>query len=118
DELEDMVAFADARVTGDHGVRTDTRAAIDLHMLPDDGVRPDLHIRGEPGPPSDERSGMDHPSLIVHISSASVTSTPSTVACAANFPMPRTCRSMLTLRISWSPGVTGFLKRALSMPTK
>ena len=35
-----------------------------------------------------------------------------------NFQMPALWRSIVTSRISWSPGSTGRLKRAPSMPTK
>ena len=41
-----------------------------------------------------------------------------THACAANFQMPRTWRVIATSSRRASPGTTGFLKRALSIPTK
>ena len=37
---------------------------------------------------------------------------------ALNFAMPRFRASIVDSRISWSPGTTGRLKRAPSMPTK
>ena len=54
----------------------------------------------------------------MHIISASQASSPSTVARAENFHSSRFCFSNFTSKISWSPGTTGRLKRALSMPTK
>ena len=42
----------------------------------------------------------------------------STFAVAEYFQMPRRVVSMRTSMINWSPGPTGLLKRALSMPTK
>jgi hypothetical protein len=48
---------------------------------------------------------------------ASATTAPATRARQVNLPMPRSVRSIVTSISSWSPGTTGFLKRALSMPT-
>jgi hypothetical protein len=39
-------------------------------------------------------------------------------ATALNFQMLRIWRRMRTCRCNWSPAVTVFLKRALSIPTK
>ena len=52
------------------------------------------------------------------IISALVASSPSTSATVENFQMPRIERSSVAFRMSWSPGSTGWRKRALSMPTK
>ena len=49
---------------------------------------------------------------------AEVATAPSTSATVSNFQMPRMARSSVALRTSRSPGTTGRLKRALSMPTK
>ena len=54
----------------------------------------------------------------VHISSASAATCPSTVALPAYFQIERAMRTISTSSRSWSPGTTGRLKRALSMPTK
>ena len=55
---------------------------------------------------------------MVHISSASSATLPSTEPTALYFQMPRETRRISTSIFSWSPGSTGRLKRALSMPTK
>jgi hypothetical protein len=52
------------------------------------------------------------------IISASTASSPSTNARALNFQMLAFMRATSTSRISWSPGPTGRLKRAPSMPAK
>ena len=54
----------------------------------------------------------------VHINSASVASWPSTRASALNHQMPRVKRVSSTCMCIASPGITGRLKRALSIPTK
>ncbi len=55
---------------------------------------------------------------MVHISSASQASSPATRATALNLKMPAFMRSSVTSITSWSPGSTGRLKRAPSMPAK
>ena len=55
---------------------------------------------------------------MVHINSASTATLPSTVPTALYFQMPRAMRRISTSIFNWSPGSTGRLKRALSMPTK
>ena len=52
------------------------------------------------------------------IMSAPTTSTPSTVAEVEYFQIVRMRRSSRASRRSWSPGITGRRKRALSMPAK
>ena len=55
---------------------------------------------------------------MVHISSASQTMLSSTRVTPLNLNTPALSRSSVTSMISWSPGSTGRLKRAPSMPAK
>ena len=122
--LEYAVALADAGMPGNDGMRSDAGAAADLDMLADDGKRTDLDVRREPGPGMNDGARVDHGRplsgfvRIVQSSLASETSTSSTSAWAENFQMPRMARRICTLSIRRSPGLTGFLKRASSIPTK
>ena len=131
DELENPVIAPDARVPGNHRVRTDAAAGADFDVLADYRIGADFHVVGESRTGVDQGCGMYRCqgqisiqsvwlSIVrsVHISSASVASWPSTVACAENHQMPLAKRLISTCSSSVSPGITGFLKRALSMPTK
>src|SRR5271169_1512077 len=120
-ELENAVVLANASVPFDHHMRADRRARADLDMLADDGIGADCDIIRQSGIGVDERRWMyyrHYLSFIVHMISASAATWPSTSATARNFHSPRMLRVGVTLRINWSPGTTGRLKRAPSMPTK
>jgi hypothetical protein len=123
-KLEDAVVAADGRVAGDHGVRPDRGSVPDADVLADHRVGAHRHARAELRGGVHDGGRMDHEptiaetSLMVHMRLASATSAPSTLASASYFQMPRSWRSSFAVMISWSPAVTGFLKRALSMPTK
>ena len=108
-----------------------TVARVDPHVRSDDAVGADLDVVGELGRGIDQRGRMEthqraghavRPGgttiLYAHIRSASAQSAPSTLALPEYFHIPRSDRLSSTSRIIWSPGITGFLKRALSMPTK
>src|SRR6185295_12947405 len=106
----------------DHHVRADPAPLPDLDLGADDGVRADLDAGGEPRARVHHRARMDaraHGSagrIASRIVASAATSVP-TRATHENLPMPRSMRSTLTSISSWSPGITGFLKRASSMPT-
>ena len=119
-ELEDAICLADAGVPLDDDMRPDHRPGADLHMLAYDGIRAHLDIAGKPGVRMDDRSGvMRHgTAFTVHISSASAASWPSTSAVALNLNSPRMLRTSVALMINWSPGPTGCLNRAPSIPAK
>src|SRR6185436_2016557 len=105
----------------DHHVRSDPGAVPDLHMGADHCARSDRHAGTELGGGVDERGGMDrgaHRSTTVASRSASATRWFSTYASPCIFEVPPLSLSSLTLKWSWSPGVTGRRKRALSMPMK
>src|SRR6185503_8756621 len=121
-EVPDVVAPADAGVAVEHHVRADPGALADLDVLADDRIGADLDVRGEPRARVHDGARMDlgHQAPAGWTAQrivASATTAPATRATQANLPMLRSTRSSLTSSSSWSPGITGFLKRALSMPT-
>ena len=120
--MEDAVAPADAHAPVDHHVGADPAALPDLGIRADDRIRADLDVVGEPRARMHQRARMDAPGhasagrIASRMVASAATSVP-TRATHENLPMPRSMRSTLTSSSSWSPGITGFLKRALSMPT-
>src|SRR5471032_1055075 len=100
-ELEQLVVAADGRVALDDDVRAD-----------DGGGMYRRHDYFPAGWLASSALRM------VHIKSASTATLPSTLPTALYFQMPRETRRISTFITSWSPGSTGRLKRALSMPTK
>src|SRR5262249_51543112 len=113
------VLAADAGRPFEHGVRPDPGAGADRHAGPDYGVGADLDVRRELRVGRDDGSRAD----AAHCPGATIISAlgaswPATWATVENFQMPRSERSSVAFRISWSPGSTGRRKRALSMPTK
>src|SRR5450830_1197217 len=133
-KLEQVVVAADRRVAVDDHVRANSGAGTDAHVRTDDGVRTHLDRAVELGLRIDDCRRVDRrhhcPAgwladwlascalRMVHISSASSATLPSTEPTALYFQMPRETRRISTSIFSWSPGSTGRLKRALSMPTK
>ncbi len=122
----DGVVAANRGVAFDHAVRAHRGAFTDLHVRTDDAVRADRDRRMQLRSGFDQGAGMNQlahgePQAIlrmVHIRSASTATSSPTRARALNLKMPAFMRSMVTSRISWSPGSTGRLKRAPSMPAK
>ena len=85
----------------------------------DDRERPDLDARVDLGARVDDRARVDQGLTSgATIMVAEAATAPSTSATVSNFQMPRIARSSVALSTSRSPGTTGRLKRALSMPTK
>src|SRR5450830_10021 len=132
-ELEELVVAADGRMAFDDDVRADPGTVADDDVRTHDRVRADLDALAQLGFGVDDGAGVDgcHACLrcgdydaasavlrMVHISSASTATWPSTLPTALYFQMPREVRRISTSIFSWSPGPTGRLKRALSMPTK
>src|SRR5471032_1662390 len=130
-ELEELVVAADGRVAFDDHVRADHRAGGYGHVRADDRIRADFNAGVELRLRVDDGGGMyrrhdyfpagwlaSSALLMVHIKSASTATLPSTLPTALYFQMPRETRRISTFITSWSPGSTGRLKRALSMPTK
>src|SRR5438132_3515049 len=122
-EMEDLVVAPDAQAPVEHHVRADPAALSHLDLRADHAVGPDRHASGEACSGIHPSAGVD---LRAHLASidcieqrmvAAATTWPSTRALQLNFAIPRSCRSKCTSISSWSPGSTGFLKRALSMPT-
>ena len=118
-ELEHARVAAERGRSLDHRVGSDRAARADAHAGTDDRERPDFDARVDFGARVDDRARIDQAltsgaTIIV----AEVATAPSTSATVSNFQMPRMARSSVALRISRSPGTTGRLKRALSMPTK
>jgi hypothetical protein len=100
-------------------MRTDPAARADRNAGANDGERADFDIVGKLRARIDDSSRVDQGLTSgATIMVAEATSTPSTSAAVENFQMPRIARSKVALSASWSPGTTGFLKRAPSMPTK
>src|SRR6185312_7909157 len=131
-ELMDAVFRAHARRPVDDHVRADDRARPDHDIRPDDGERThgdigrELRFRRHDGTRIDHDAPAAGPVPLFSrwplsgatIISACATSLSSTRATVENFQMPLNARSSVAVRTSWSPGSTGFRKRALSMPTK
>ena len=126
-ELVDAVCPADPGVPLEDDVRPDPRSLTDLHVLPDDRKRADLHAVRDPCAGMDDgrrmyrhRPGLQAPGALrtEHSISASQTMPWSTRAVHANFQTPRTPLSSVTSISSWSPGTTGFLNLALSIPAR
>ena len=97
-----VAALADLDVLADHRVRADLDVGREAGCAVDDGRRVDQAWS----------TGRTEQRIV-----ASATTFPSTRATQPNLPMPRNARSITTSISSTSPGTTGFLKRALSMPT-
>src|SRR5713101_2835293 len=117
-EPEDAVLRPDAGSPLDHDVRPDRGPLPDLDVLADDRIRAHGHPRRELRSGVDHRARVDHIERSVHRIFASAASASPTRACTANFHRPRVSRSSATSRSSWSPGTTGRLKRASSIPTR
>src|SRR2546430_9785358 len=122
-EMEDLVVAPDAQSPVEHDVRADPAALADFDLGADHAVGPNAHASGKACGGIHQGGGVD---LRAHWASidcieqrmvASATTLPSTRALQLNFAIPRSCRSKCTSISSWSPGTTGRLKRALSMPT-
>src|SRR6185436_10375597 len=113
-EVEDLVALADPHRPVEHDVRADPGALAHLHFRADHRVRADGHVAAELRARVDDRGRVDHflAGWMVHRIDASATTSPPTRAVQLNLPMPRMARSKTTSSSSWSPGTTGFLKRA------
>src|SRR5579859_2671579 len=127
--VEYAISLADAGMPSDHGVGGHGGAAADLDVLADDRIGSDFGVVRDLRTGVNDRHRVDHcaafpeslfPGFARMVQSrlASETTTSSTSALAENFQMPRMARRICTLRIRRSPGMTGFLKRASSMPTK
>src|SRR5436190_5491757 len=121
-KMEDLVVAADLDAAVEHDVRADPCALAHLDLRTDDAVRTDRDVARELRRGVDQRRPVD----LAHLPAipcmaqrivASATTWPTTRATQPNLLMPRNSRSMCTSISSWSPGTTGFLKRALSIPT-
>src|SRR5208282_5845756 len=95
-ELENAVAGADVGAAGNDHVAGDDRPGADLDLRADDAERPDPDVRREPGCGGHQGRGVDvlqlqlPMSLTAAMSTARVTSSPSTLALAANLYTLRT----------------------------
>ena len=127
-ELEYAVIPANRGVPLNHAMRAHRRTRTDAHMRANHGVGPNRHRAVELGQRINQGGGMyqahGHAQAeattgrTAQVSSACTARTPSTEALPLNLKMPAFMRTISTSRISWSPGSTGRLKRALSIPAK
>ena len=117
-ERKNPVVRANSGSPVDHNMRSHVGVGAQFHFPADDRIWPDADVRPELRPGMNDRGWMDHTARIVHMIFASAARASPTLALALNFQMPRTLRSRTTSRTSWSPGLTGRLKRASSIPTK
>src|SRR3954463_16568171 len=120
--MKNLVAPANAQIAVEHHVRADPATLAEHDLRSDDAVRPDLHIGGQARARRDQRRGVNsrthsRAAFTEHRIVACATTWPETRAGQGNLPIPRSSRSRPTSISSWSPGTTGRLKRALSIPT-
>jgi len=133
-KLEDAITHADPRRPGDDRVRPDTAPRTNDDVRLNNGERRNRHSGAELGLRRNDRVRVNHrvfPQIKARaraathllasgatIISACATSSSPTSAMVEKRQMPLKLRSSCAVRISWSPGSTGFRKRALSIPTK
>src|SRR5436190_11516723 len=123
-ELRDPVVAADRRAALDHAVRPDDGARADANAGAHDAVGADFDVAGQLRAGLDDRRRVNarhapySTARTAHINAASTAVSPSTLARAWNLKIIDFMRSSVTSRIIWSPGSTGRLKRAESMPAK
>src|SRR6267378_56717 len=102
----------------DQHVRPDRGPLPYLDVLADDRIGSHRYSRGELRSAMNDCRRVNHIGRSVHKIFASAASASPTRACAANFQSPRALRSTATSSRSWSPGTTGRLNRASSIPAK
>src|SRR5882672_5132854 len=117
-ESENAILRSYARSPLDHHVRSDRRSLPDLDVFLDDRIRSHRDSGGELRSGMNDGRRVDHIGRSVHKILASAARTSPTRASPANFQSPRAFRSIETSSRSWSPGITGRLNRASSIPTK
>src|SRR5665213_1823145 len=135
-ELEYPIGRADARRPADDRMRSDGCSRADHDIGVNDRIRTDADVGCKFRLWRDDRARVNYASFPevdrglgarapthlltsgATIISACATSSSPTRAIVEKRQMPLKLRSSCALRMSWSPGSTGFLKRALSMPTK
>src|SRR5690554_1036380 len=118
-ELKDPRARTQYRRALDDHVRPDTTSGTNLDIGSDHAVGPDLDIFGQARSGVDDGGGMYQETFLsAQMIVPSQTNSSSTVARQANFQMPRFSRSTCADRTRRSPGITGRLKRTLSLPTR
>src|SRR5881396_3446750 len=117
-ESENSVLSAYASPPLDHHVRPDRGALPYLDVLAYDRIGSHRHPRAELRSGMDDGRRVNHMGRSVHKIFASAASASPTRAWAANFQSPRALRSTATSSRSWSPGTTGRLNRASSIPAK
>ena len=117
-ELENMIVLANARGPLDHDMGLDPGARIDVHIRCNDGVGTHTHVGSKSGRIIDNGPFIyqSQKLLAVHIRSAVAATSSSTVARPENIQILRLTVLIDTSSCNWSPGSTGRLKRALSMP--
>src|SRR5207244_12488063 len=102
----------------DQHVRPDRAPLPYLDVLADDRIGSHRDSRGELRAGVNDGRRMNHIGRSVHKIFASAASASPTRASAPNFHRPRALRSTVTSSRSWSPGTTGRLNRASSIPAK
>jgi hypothetical protein len=119
-ELEDAIVAADAGMSGQHHMRTDHSAIANLDMLAHDRIRADHDAT-----PKSRRGMDDGCRMNAHCGVGRTAQIRSASEPPGHRPWPRRelpdaalVRRQVTSITNWSPGPTGRLKRALSMPTK
>src|SRR6266568_3501646 len=102
----------------DHHMRPDRGPFAYLDMLADDRIGAHRYSESELRSGMNDGRRVNHIGRSVHKIFASAASASPTRAWAANFQSPRELRSTATSSRSWSPGTTGRLNRASSIPAK
>src|SRR5207244_9810083 len=117
-ESENSILSSYARSPLDHHVRPDRGPLPYLDVHADDRIRSHRYSRGELRAGMNDGRRVNHIGRSVHRIFASAASASPTRASAPNFHRPRALRSTVTSSRSWSPGTTGRLNRASSIPAK
>ena len=117
----DVIVPSNSSPAVDQYVRFDACSGADFGLGTDDRKGAYGHIRRQLRLRMNDRRRMDHAPSSPNVRpvqriSASATIASSTRAAHENFQMLRLLHMIATSISSWSPGTTGFLKRALSMP--
>src|SRR5882762_1754317 len=117
-ESENSILSSYASSPLDQHVRPDRGPLPYRDVLADYRIRPHRYSRGELRAGMNDGRRVNHIGRSVHKIFASAASASPTRAWAANFHRPRALRSTVTSSRSWSPGITGRLNRASSIPAK
>lgn len=119
-ELVDSILLSDGGRAFDDDMRTHHRSRPDRYLCTDIAVRPYLNILGQFSLFVDNGGWMNQNqgTTAAQRISALATKSPSTSALQSNAQILRLLFRNFASNMSWSPGTTGRLNLALSIPTK